>query len=434
MRLTTIEIKDFQAVTDVTIRPGERGLLCLGGENESGKSSVLRALDTLFGGKIPLDPVHHGADEAVIVGTLHDDDGTELTVKRRIGPDRKSKQWVITDGDGRKDTAPAKWLARRIGDSFIDPLEFLRAKPAVQREKLLSCLGIGDELSKLNAERKSAYDQRTAKNTLLKAEKATLERIGSAPEVPPVVDVSALTAKLREAQAHNGARAEKKREIDAVEERITSSAGAIADQEQEVRDLEAKLAAQKERLERYRSAASQLSASAEQLRAEYDGMAPEADTFDIEADLDAATERNDAHATAAQQRAQWDGAKEKAGALKKDSDALTTRIAEIDQKKEDAVKSADIPVEGLGVDDDGVTYNGVPFESASDARRRQVSMAVAAALRPNLRAIWCKDGALLDDKAMAELAAWAEEQDMLLVLERVGARDDGALIIEEGRL
>ncbi|NGZ99664.1 hypothetical protein G5V59_02720 [Nocardioides sp. W3-2-3] len=50
--------------------------------------------------------------------------------------------------------------------------------------------------------------------------------------------------------------------------------------------------------------------------------------------------------------------------------------------KADALAKATFPVDGLGFDDDGVTYQGVPFAQASSAEQIRVSLAMAMSLNP----------------------------------------------------
>lgn len=97
-----------------------------------------------------------------------------------------------------------------------------------------------------------------------------------------------------------------------------------------------------------------------------------------------------------------------------------------------ALEKAAMPVPGLGFDDDGVTYGGVPLDQASGAEQLRVSLAIAMACSPTLRDIWIKDGSLLDDDSLEALRQLASEKDYRVWVERVGDGDDGALIIEDG--
>jgi hypothetical protein len=63
---------------------------------------------------------------------------------------------------------------------------------------------------------------------------------------------------------------------------------------------------------------------------------------------------------------------------------INTEIAALDAQKESLLTSAKFPVDGLGISDDGVTFNGVPFVQASTAEQLRVSVAIGLALHPKL--------------------------------------------------
>ena len=98
----------------------------------------------------------------------------------------------------------------------------------------------------------------------------------------------------------------------------------------------------------------------------------------------------------------------------------------------DALAAATMPVDGLGFDDHGVTFNGVPFGQASAAEQIRVSLAMAMALNPSLRVIRILDGSLLDADSMAAIAAMAKAGDYQVWVERVADDADTAVVIEDG--
>ena len=91
-------------------------------------------------------------------------------------------------------------------------------------------------------------------------------------------------------------------------------------------------------------------------------------------------------------------------------------------------------MDGLGFDEDGVTYNGIPFAQASSAEQIRVSLAMAMALNPELKVLRIKDGSLLDGDAMEAIREQIVERDFQLWIERVGDADAGAVIIEDGEV
>jgi hypothetical protein len=115
-------------------------------------------------------------------------------------------------------------------------------------------------------------------------------------------------------------------------------------------------------------------------------------------------------------------------------DSLTAGIAALDKEKADGLAAADFPIKGLAFDEDGVTFNDVPFAQASSAERLRVSTAMCMALNPELRVLYIRDGSLLDDSNLDLIGRMAEANDFQIWVERVGTKDAGAIIIEDGEV
>lgn len=123
--------------------------------------------------------------------------------------------------------------------------------------------------------------------------------------------------------------------------------------------------------------------------------------------------------------------------LRQDADALTEIIERCDREKLEAIGAAKMPVEGLGIDGDVVTFRGIPLSQASQAERVRVGVAIGAALNPQLRVILVREGALLDDDSMRDLLEVAGSYGFQVWIETVGDRalsQGVGVIIEDGRI
>jgi len=91
------------------------------------------------------------------------------------------------------------------------------------------------------------------------------------------------------------------------------------------------------------------------------------------------------------------------------------------------------PLDGLTLAEDArqVVWGELPFDQASQSEQLRVSLAITAALNPELRIALVRDGSLLDDEHLAQLARWATEQQFQVWLERVGT-DGASVVIEDG--
>ena len=112
MKITLVEVRNYRALEHVDVRPGDRNLVIIGGKNRSGKTSLLSALETAFGGarEQPPEPVRHGSRRATIHVEL--DDGG-LVIDRIIDREGRHKLEVHTKDGTQK--APQKMLDALVG-------------------------------------------------------------------------------------------------------------------------------------------------------------------------------------------------------------------------------------------------------------------------------------------------------------------------------
>ncbi|HYE85079.1 MAG TPA: hypothetical protein VEA16_01900, partial [Vicinamibacterales bacterium] len=104
-------------------------------------------------------------------------------------------------------------------------------------------------------------------------------------------------------------------------------------------------------------------------------------------------------------------------------------------RKRSALSAATFPVPGLAFSDDGLTFDGLPFEQASYAQQLRVAVAMGLAVNPKLKVLLIKHGNALDSSSLQLLAQLAEEHGAQVWLERVAESADGVSVyIEEGRI
>ena len=117
------------------------------------------------------------------------------------------------------------------------------------------------------------------------------------------------------------------------------------------------------------------------------------------------------------------------------ADELTKKLEDIDAEKRKATNEAKWPIAGLGFDTaGGVTLNGIPLEQASSAEQLRLSVAIGLALNPKLKVLLIRDGSLLDDEALKQVAHMAEQNDAQVWIERVGKDAATSVVIEDGMI
>lgn len=442
MKITTVSVTNFKRVHDVRITPdADRALVLIGGKNGHGKSSTLDALTAAFGGKKaqPSDPVRHGADEAEIVVEL---DGG-LTIRRVISPDGESRLEVRDELGARK--APQQVLDSLVAGRFLDPLAFLALPPKEQRAVLMKLIPKADRIAELDGKRERAFTKRTEVGRDLTKAKGALASLPEVKAEAPI-DVAALhleakthEAERRERERLEGVRAQCEREAVAARATLASTLAEKKKIDAEIERLKGlsiqlgvKAAEWTEDIAKCEQTEADATKKCDEVTDRWDALQPR--IAEVDAELARADEHNRKVYAARAHMERRDETAKAVSDLSKEYESITKVIETIDARKAEILRDAKLPVEGLSVDDNGVTLNGVPFVQASAAERLRVAMGLAMSAAPDLGDVWVRDGALLDDESMELLASQAAAAGKRCWIERVGTKDPGVIVIQDGRV
>lgn len=400
-KIIRLQSTNYKRLKAVEITP-DGNVVTIGGKNGAGKSSVLDSITAALGGVSKKDtpkPIRDGEDNAEIV--LETD---ELTVTRRFT--KSGSTLTVTTPDGAKFPKGQAKLDDLIGKLSLDPLAFTQLNDKAQLETLLELVDLPFDPQELEQQRKDLYDQRAEVGRQGKAigevevdeslpaeEQSAGELIGQIQEAQELErkrhDLSLAHARARDDQAHI------KDQIEELQQKLKTS---------EQREIEAKQ--------------------------ELDELSGPVGTGALQSQLESVEETNAAI------RANNDAMARKAeqDRLRTEYADYTEQLKDLDQTKSDGLASAEMPVEGLGFDADGVTYEGIPFKQTNTASQIRVSFAMAMAMNPKLRVIRIAEGSLLDEDNLKLVADMAEENDFQVWIESVGQGDGTGIIIEDGEV
>lgn len=400
MKIIELQAENVKRLKAVDITP-DGTLQVIGGRNAQGKSSVLDAIWLALGGgkasKETALPIRDGEKKASVRLDLGD-----LVVSRSWTA--KGTTLKVESTDGAQYKSPQAMLDKLVGSLSFDPLAFTRLSAKDQKAALLDLVQLDIDLDALDEQAKATFANRT--------------RIGQEAKAIGVVTVD---ESLPEAEQTAGELITK---IRAVEARNAESVRATEMYRRQADEVEL-LAKNLARLQQqFAEAKAKLLTLGEAPIAEIE------DTASLEAQLSKVEETNQAIRANNQARSI---ARQK-DELQGKYESATNELKRLEKVKADALAGATFPVEGLGFDEGGVTYQGVPFSQASSAEQIRVSVAMAMAMNPKLRVLRIKDGSLLDADAMEALRAQVAENDFQLWVERVGNADDGAILIEDGEV
>lgn len=425
MKITKLSAENVKRISAVEITPDGR-MVVVGGKNGAGKSSVLDTIMYALGGtkSIPSQPIRNGAKKAEISLEL---DGERRLLVKRVMSRTGGSLVVRADETSAPLSSPQALLDKFCGKVAFDPLEFTRLKPREQIERLRELVGL--DFTALDQEYQACFDGRTQVNRKVKALKAQVDASPVPDRKDEPVEVASLMAELKRRREVNKANAE-------LHKRAADAKKAWVDKEAEVKSQRDVVASMKKQLAEQKKLLGDLESDAAGLKVAGSDASQAADDVDdldtsrIEYQIESADEVN-ARVRKAQEReaciADWKAKTE-------ESERYTKRLTEIDAEKQRAMEQAKWPVDGLGFDDDGVTFNGLPFCQASSAEALRVSVAIGAGLNPVLRVMLIRDGSLLDDASLATIAQLAEERDLQLWIERVGDGKECSVVIEDGHV
>lgn len=426
MKIVRLQAENIKRIKAVEVVPDGTELVVVGGKNDAGKSSLLDAIEMAMSGEsaTPPTPVRKGQKAAKIVLDLGD-----LVVTRTYTPEG-GRKLVVANKEGARFPSPQAMLDRLYGDLSFDPLAFERLDPKAQAETLRSLVGL--DLSALDGKRAKLYDDRTLANREVRALEIKLESSEEYADAPAEeVSIAALAAELAEAEKKRKAVGPLEAKVSALERKRDVFA-----ERKQAAAIE--LVSIEKRLGELRAAIEESVADAERLSDELaiacadvaDALAAVPAQEPIRAKLEAAEETN-LKVRTNRQHAQAKTALEDARAFAK---GLSDQIDGIDAEKSAKLAATTFPVDGLGVDGDGVVLNGLPFEQASTSDRLRTSVAIGLAANPTLKVLLVRDGSLLGCEKLALLGEMAKAAGAQVWLEMLQESPDGltTVFIEDG--
>lgn len=496
MKIVRFRVSNFIGIKQADISPGK--ITVFAGENDQGKTSMLKAMSALFKGA-PLSVIHHGTERAEIFGEMED-----LQITRIFT--HKTSSVSVKDARGFTRPAPQKYLDGLLGDFAFNPMEFLLAEKkgkillkamdvTVTKAEVEAAASTGEAKESLPLPEsgpalamyadthKHYYSARTEVNRRLKTKVAAGgEVLKKLPEgYKPVEGIEEMAVATRELISEKETEiavleAEKKAAERAAHTRATledairvdtSSAEAyrvtanmcvetpedLARASNRIQDLTAQLR------EAEADEAATRGAIQDRDRATAKAEEAEARIISTKATLEALPgafenemlsfaetvlaglngQRKDCDDEQARQRI-WNEAMVLRAEAREAEEEAARLSALVERFGSDlpaqALRDAKLPIEGLAIAGDQVTIAGTPIDDLSTSEQIKVTLAIARALIPEggLQAV-CIDGwERLDNKKQAEFIRLAEGDGIQYWMARVGEPRPGEIGIAGGKV
>lgn len=434
MKITKLHITNFLKLRDVELNPSKTNVIV--GKNKQGKTSILKAIQAAFEGKIDPSAIRLGEDRAEIIIELD-----AFTIKRTVT--QKTNSLDISNSEGMRYPSPQKVLDGMIGTFSFNPVEFFEMKPVEQKNTLLSAIKLTTTpeqildlvpelqgqmtpqnidysrhaLEVIEAFRKYFYDVRTIANSEVTKKRKSLDDLrGSIP-----LDFNERSVSEEQIAALRSAiekdKIEREKEKGALAE-YASLANDVESIEDQIRNLtttrDAKIARMEElkAVEWNTSDDTTIAAAEESLR-NLEGQREILFTVKRANEV----EKELSHAV------------EQAGYLDTIVKKLTKEVPQL------LISKASLPVDGLAVTEDGITVNGVALENLSGAEQLKFALTIVRELNKEFKII-CIDGIeRLDKDTFETFLKEIDSDDYQYFVSRVDdaeAEKKGYILVEDG--
>ena len=407
IKINKLELENVKKIKAVALTPSANGLTIIGGNNAQGKTSVLDAICWALGGN-KYKPSNPQNDASVIPPNLNITLSNGLVVERT----GKNSTLKVTDPNGNKG-------GQQLLDEFIEQLaidlpKFMESSSKDKANTLLQIIGVGEQLALLEKEEKELYNERLAIGRIADQKKKFAKEQEYYQDAPKdLVSPSELIQKQQEILAKNGENQRKRENVARIEQDVAFFT-------QEVNNLKIQLENKQKQL-------NESLADLEIAKKDAVDLIDES-TEELEQSIANIDEIN------RKVRANLDKekAEDEAREYERQYESLTCKITEVRDSKTELLKGAQLPLEGLSVEDGELTYNNQKWDNMSGAERLKVSTAIVRKLNPKCGFVLLDKLECMDMDTLNEFGRWLEDEGLQAIATRVSTGDECSIIIEDG--
>lgn len=407
IKINRLEAENVKRIKAIKIEPTANGLTVIGGNNRQGKSSVLDSIAWTLGGE-KYRPSEARRQGSVVPPNLR------ITLDNGFVVERKGKNssLKVTDPEGKK--AGQQILNEFIEHLALDLPKFLGASNKEKADVLLRILGVGEKLAKLDQQETDLFSERTAIGRIADQKEKYAKEQTYYPDAPKeLLSAADLIHQQQDILARNGEN-QRKREL------LTQLQNQRDALEDTVAKLTEELIAKKQELAAVLDDVDTARKSLKDLKDE--------STAELEESIASIEENN------RKVRANLD--KEKAEDEAREYQAqyqeLTGKIEKTRKERMELLKNADLPLEGLSVEDRELTYKGQKWDNMAGSEQLIVATAIVRKLNPNCGFVLLDKLEQMDLDTLQEFGAWLETEGLQAIATRVSTGDECSIIIEDG--
>ncbi|MHA6258328.1 AAA family ATPase [Sporosarcina sp. CAU 1771] len=414
IKINKLEIENVKRVKAVKIEPTANGLTIIGGRNGQGKTSVLDAIAWALGGN-KYRPSQAHREGSVIPPHL------SITLSNGLVVERKGKNSDLKVVDPNGEKAGQQLLDSFVGELAIDLPKFMNSTSKEKANTLLQIIGVGEQLYAFDKEEAELYSKRLTIGQIADQKKKFADEQTYFPDAPKEpISASDLIQQQQAILARNGENQRKREQVSQIEFQYQQEESGIAHLSKQIQDLTIQLQGMTEKhnqtatdLETARKSALDLH---DESTDELERNVQQIDEINrkVRTNLDKDKAESDAH----EYRAQYD--------------KFTATINDLRKKKTDLLTNANLPLDGLGVMDGELIYNGQKWDNMSGSDQLKVSTAIVRKLKPDCGFILLDKLEQMDLESLTEFGQWLEEEGLQAIATRVSTGEECQIIIEDG--
>ena len=405
--INRLEIENVKRIKAVKIEPSATGLTIVGGNNNQGKTSVLDAIAWALGGN-KYKPSQAQREGSQVPPTLKIVMSNGLIVERK----GKNASLKVIDPNGQKG-------GQQLLDSFVEELainlpKFMESTPKEKADTLLQIIGVGNRLAELELKENELYNNRHAIGVIADQKEKFAKEQEYYPDAPKeLVSIAELIQQQQAILAKNGENARKRQNVDTIQMQYNNA-------EANVSRLQEELAKAIDERDKFKQDLAIAQKDAMELHDE--------STAEIEANIQQIDDIN------RKVRANLDKekAEEDAKEIRQQYNALSVEIEDVRKQKRDLLTNADLPLEGLSVDDGELLYLGQRWDNMSGSQQLQVATAIVRKLKPECGFVLIDKLEQMDQVTLQQFGAWLEQEGLQAIATRVSTGDECSIIIEDG--
>ncbi|WP_314196756.1 AAA family ATPase [Abiotrophia defectiva] len=407
IKIASLTTENVKRVKSVHIEPSPNGLTIIGGNNNNGKTSILDSIAWALGGN-KYRPSKAQREGSVVPPTINLKLSNGLIVERK----GKNSDLKVTDPTGNK-------AGQNLLDSFVEELainlpKFINSSDKEKANTLLEIIGVGQQLYELECQEKEKYNMRRSIGQIADQKEKFAKEQPFYPEAPKtLVSITDLITQQQDILAKNGENQRKRDMTDQLHRQATQLMAEIERQENTLANLKEQYQSVLRDYDVAQKTSEELEdESTEELEESIANI--EAINIKVRANLD----REKAEQDAAEYRTQYS--------------SLTTEIESLRKQRMDLLQNADLPLEGLSVEDGELLYNGQRWDNMSGSQQLMVSTAIVRKLKPECGFVLIDKLEQMDMQTLNEFGAWLEQEGLQAIATRVSTGDECSIIIEDG--